>query len=219
MWPRVSAADLRGKGGRIATWRPTRPSALRALPAPFRGAHDHRHQPPRAHSPVRRFGGRRSAIGAQRLRPHLRGKDPGVSAHLHSCTLGGTCDTVAPVPSPYNAARVAVDEPTWKEFRQAALARGIPVSAYLGKLVAAEVSRRRGSSAARVDPELPAPDQALIALEAVRASIDELDDIAGRLARSAAEQGGSWEDVGSSLRMDPETARTAYERPGGRSLS
>ena len=122
------------------------------------------------------------------------------------------------MPSPYNAARVAVDEETWQAFRQAALARGIPVSAYLGQLVQREVARRRGTSAAGVDMALPAPDQALLALEAVRASIDDLDDIAGRLARSATEHGGSWEDVGSSLRMSSEAARTAYERSSGRSL-
>lgn len=122
------------------------------------------------------------------------------------------------MPSPYNAARVAVDEETWQAFRQAALARGIPVSAYLGKLVQKEVARRRGTPAAGVDAAIPEPAQALVALEAVRASIDELDDIAGRLARSAAEHGSSWEDVGSSLRMSSEAARTAYESPGGRSL-
>ena len=47
---------------------------------------------------------------------------------LRSCTPGATRGTVAPMPSPYNAARVAVDDETWQAFRQAALARGIPVS-------------------------------------------------------------------------------------------
>lgn len=122
------------------------------------------------------------------------------------------------MPSPYNAARVAVDEDTWQAFRQAALARGIPVSAYLGKLVQAEVSRRRGTAPGQVDPALPEPHQALVALAAVRAAIDDLDNIAGRLARSAVEHGGAWADVGSSLRMNAETARAAYERSGGRSL-
>ena len=122
------------------------------------------------------------------------------------------------MPSPYNAARVAVDEETWRAFRQAALARGIPVSVYLGKLVRSEVARRRETLVADVDPALPEPDQALKALAAVRASIDELDDIAGRLARSAVEHGGSWADVGSSLRMSSTQARAAYGRPGGRSM-
>ena len=54
-----------------------------------------------------------------------------------------------------------------------------------------------------------------MALQAVRASID---DIAGRLARSAVDHGGTWEDVGSSLRLDPRNARGAYERSGARSL-
>lgn len=122
------------------------------------------------------------------------------------------------MPSPYNAARVAVDEATWQAFRQAALARGIPVSVYLGKLVQSEVGRRRGTAVAGVDPALPEPDQALMALGAVRASIDELDDIAGRIARSAVENGGAWADVGSSLRMNSRAARAAYERPGGRAV-
>lgn len=122
------------------------------------------------------------------------------------------------MPSPYNAARVAVDQGTWQAFRQAAVARGIPVSVYLGKLVQRELSRRGGTEVAGVDPALPQPDQALRALAAVRASIDELDDIAGRLARSAAEHGGSWTDVGSSLRMSSTQARAAYGRPGGRSM-
>lgn len=122
------------------------------------------------------------------------------------------------MPSPYNAARVAVDEATWQEFRQAALARGLPVSVYLGKLVQREVARRRRTAVAGVNPTLPEPDQTLVALEAVRASIDDLDDIAGRLARTAVKQGGSWADVGSSLRMDSGSARTAYERTAGRSI-
>jgi hypothetical protein len=44
-------------------------------------------------------------------------------------------------------------------------------------------------------------DQALVALAEVRASIDELDAIAGRLARSAIAEGGSWADVASPLRI------------------
>ncbi len=122
------------------------------------------------------------------------------------------------MPSPYNAARVAVDQATWQAFRQAAVARGIPVSVYLGKLVQRELSRRGGTEVAGVNPALPQPDQTLQALAAVRASIDELDDIAGRLARSAAEHGGSWADVGSSLQMSATQARAAYGRPGGRSM-
>ncbi len=121
------------------------------------------------------------------------------------------------MPSPYNAARVAVDNATWQAFRQAAVARGIPVSAYLGKLVQRELSRRSGTEVAGVDLALPQPDQALQALAAVRASIDELEDVAARLARSAVAHGGSWADVGSSLRLSSDTARAAYGRPGGRS--
>ena len=50
-------------------------------------------------------------------------------------------------------------------------------------------------------------------LHAFRASIDELDDIAGRLARSANQLGGSWRDVASSLRLTEDAARRAYDRP------
>ena len=121
------------------------------------------------------------------------------------------------MPSPYNAARVAVDQATWQAFRQAALARGIPVSTYLGKLVQRELARRGGTEVAGVDAALPQPDQALAALAAVRASIDELDDIAGRLARSATEHGGSWEDVGSSVRLSSTRWADAPLRGRGRS--
>ena len=44
-------------------------------------------------------------------------------------------------------------------------------------------------------------------------SIDELDQIAGRLARSATAHGASWEDVGSSLRLNAQQAREAFGRP------
>ena len=106
--------------------------------------------------------------------------------------------------------RVAVDDETWVAFRQAALARGISVSAYLGKLVDAELKRRAGRAVAGIEPEAPADEQAITALVEVRASIDELDEIAGRLARSAVEHGGSWEDVANTLRIDPAQAPKAY---------
>ncbi len=60
---------------------------------------------------------------------------------------------------------------------------------------------------------MPASDQAVTALDEVRRSIDELDDIAGRLARSAIELGGSWSDVASSLGLAEDAARRAYHRP------
>src|SRR3954454_23155342 len=104
------------------------------------------------------------------------------------------------MPSPCPAARVAVDDQTWRAFRQAAIVRGISVSTYLGKLVADEL-RRRKAGPIDVGTDEPPADQALAALAAVRSSIDELDDIAGRLARSALEHGGSWKDVASSLRI------------------
>ena len=116
------------------------------------------------------------------------------------------------MPSRNQVARVAVDDETWRTFRQAALARGITVAAYLGKLVESELRRRKASPLAVGDAEQPEADQALAALAAVRLAIDELDDIAGRLARSAVEHGGSWEDVASSLGLSRRAAREAYEK-------
>ena len=107
-------------------------------------------------------------------------------------------------------ARVGVDDERWMAFRQAALARGISVSAYLGRLVEAELKRREGRAVATITPEMPAPDQAIAALAEVRDSIDELNDLAGRLARSAIAHGADWSDVASSLRLPPEQARRAY---------
>jgi hypothetical protein len=110
-------------------------------------------------------------------------------------------------------ARVGVSPETWTAFRQAALAQGVSVAAYLGRLVEAEVRRREGREVAGVSLDAPEPDQALAALAEVRASIDELDGIAGRLARSAAAIGARWEDIGSSLRLTANQARRAYGEP------
>ena len=107
--------------------------------------------------------------------------------------------------------RVAIGDEGWVAFRQAALTRGIPVSAYLGQLVEAELKRRCGRAVAKVEPEARADEQAIAALAEVRASIAELDQIAGRLARSAVDHGGSWSDVASALRIDEPQARAAYE--------
>ncbi|MGH2963706.1 MAG: hypothetical protein ACRDL3_16160 [Solirubrobacterales bacterium] len=107
-------------------------------------------------------------------------------------------------------ARVGVDDERWMAFRQAALSRGISVSAYLGRLVEAELKRRKGRAVATIAPEMPAPDQAIAALAEVRASIDELDDLAGRLARSAVAHGAEWSGVASSLRLSADRARRAY---------
>jgi hypothetical protein len=116
------------------------------------------------------------------------------------------------VASTAKVARVAVSDEQWRAFRQAGLAQGISVSTYLARLVEAELKRRSGRPVATVDPESAPADQAVSALAEVRASIDELDKIAGRLARSAVAHGADWEDVGSSLRLDEERARAAYER-------
>jgi hypothetical protein len=142
----------------------------------------------------------------QHATPHAQEDRP---TQLHH---GATRGTVALMPSPYPAARIAVDADAWRAFRQAAIVRGIPVSVYLGRLVEAELGRRDATPIGDVDAATAPRDQALAALELVRASIDELDDIAGRLARSANQLGGSWRDVASSLRLTEDAARRAYGR-------
>jgi hypothetical protein len=115
------------------------------------------------------------------------------------------------MPSPYPSARVAVGPDTRRAFRQAALVRGIHVSEYLARLVRAELARRASTPPGEVSLDSMEADQGLAALRAVRAAIDELDDIAGRLARSAHEHGGSWRDIASSLRLTEQATRGAYE--------
>jgi hypothetical protein len=105
---------------------------------------------------------------------------------------------------------VAVADEQWVVFRQAALAQGVSVSRYLGRLVERELRRRAGRPVGGVDVDQPEPEQALGALAEVRASIDELDGIAGRLARSATKHGASWADVASSLRLSSGAAQAAY---------
>ncbi|HYM80603.1 MAG TPA: hypothetical protein VEY91_04215 [Candidatus Limnocylindria bacterium] len=91
------------------------------------------------------------------------------------------------------------------------MTQGISVAAYLGRLVEREVGRLEDRQVAGIALDAPEPDQALLALEEVRASIDELDRIAGRLARSAAMLGAPWEDIGSSLGLSADRARRAYK--------
>ena len=62
----------------------------------------------------------------------------------------------------------------------------------------------------QVAPEQPPADQAIAALADLRLAIDELDQVAGRLARSAIAHGGSWADIASSLRLSPSQAEQAY---------
>src|SRR4051794_22914433 len=111
-------------------------------------------------------------------------------------------------------ARVGVSAETWRSFRQLAVRRGVSVAAYLGKLVDAELARHAKTERGSLGSD-PAPgDEAIAALKEVRRAIDELDDVAGRLARSAVAHGVSWADVGSSLKLGPETARHAYSERG-----
>jgi hypothetical protein len=109
-------------------------------------------------------------------------------------------------------ARVAVDDETWRHFRQVAIVRDLSIAEYLGRLVRCELARRAERFVAGVSSDQPPEEQALVALADLRRAIAELDDIAGRLARSAIAQGGSWRDVASSLRLSAEAAQRAYER-------
>jgi hypothetical protein len=118
------------------------------------------------------------------------------------------------VPSKHQFARVAVSDETWLEFRRAALGQGVSIAAYLGRLVDAEVKRRSARTVGGLDSEAPDRDQAFAALADVRASIDELDGIAGRLARTAIAHGGTWADVASSLRLPTAQPVRAYDRDG-----
>jgi hypothetical protein len=122
---------------------------------------------------------------------------------------GATRATVAPDAKPYPAASRHRRDQRWQAFRQAALLCGIPVSAYLGKLVESQLKRCRTTPLAQPHAQDPPPDAALDALATVRASVDELDDIAGRLARTAIGAGAPWQDVGSSLRLKPDAAKSA----------
>jgi hypothetical protein len=108
--------------------------------------------------------------------------------------------------------RVGVDDETWQAFRQLALLRGIPVSDYLAKLVDRELARRPESKARLVALDAPPEKQALAALSDARDALLELDDIAGRLARSAHEHGASWKDIGSSLGTSADSAQRFFER-------
>ena len=110
-------------------------------------------------------------------------------------------------------ARVGVSAETWQAFRQLALRRGLSATAYLGKLVEQELRRHARTNLAEIRADVPPRDEAVAALDDVRRSIDELDDVAGRLARAAVAHGGTWGDVGSSLRLRADVAEEAYGRP------
>ena len=113
----------------------------------------------------------------------------------------------------YHVARVTVSDTAWAEFRRVALAQGTPVSRYLGRLVEAELERRETRPVRRVSGTTGGIDDSLAALREVRLAIDELDAIAGRLARETANRGGRWGDIGLALRLRPDAARSAYQRP------
>jgi hypothetical protein len=107
-------------------------------------------------------------------------------------------------------ARVAIEDEQWRAFRALALSQHVSVSGYLGRLVSAELTRRRAWPPEAAQPKGSDVEQALAGLADVRASIDELDDIAGRLARSAVAFGASWRDVAGPLRLPADDAEAAY---------
>ena len=78
------------------------------------------------------------------------------------------------------------------------------------KLVEAELTRRSGRAVAAVEPGAPADEQAIAALAEVRASIAELDQIAGRLARSAIDHRGSCHPLQARCDSRKHQARAAY---------
>src|SRR4051812_5422037 len=117
--------------------------------------------------------------------------------------------------SQYHVARVTVSDDSWAAFRQVALAQGVPVSRYLGRLVEAELERRKARPVRRVSGKVGDVEDGLAALREVRLAIDELDAIAGRLARETANRGGRWDDIGPALRLRPDVARSAYQRSRG----
>jgi hypothetical protein len=102
------------------------------------------------------------------------------------------------MPRSDHLARVAVAPETWMSFRHAALTQGVSVAAYLGRLVEREVQRRATREIAGVSLDAPEPDQALAALAEVRASIDELDRIAGRLVEGRRQFAAAQRRTGSS---------------------
>jgi hypothetical protein len=117
------------------------------------------------------------------------------------------------VESNYHVARVTVSDDVWVAFRRVAVAQGTPVSRYLGRLVEAELERRKPRPVRRVSGVAGEIQDGLAALREVRLAIDELEAIAGRLARETANRGGRWGDIGPALGLRPDVARSAYQRP------
>ena len=122
-------------------------------------------------------------------------------------------DVLLNVEANYHVARVTVSDDAWATFRRVALAQGTPVSRYLGRLVEAELERRETRPVRRVSGNAGEVEDGLAALREVRLAIDELDAIAGRLARETANRGGRWDDIGPALGLRPDAARSAYQRP------
>jgi len=78
------------------------------------------------------------------------------------------------VGSNYHVARVTVSDDAWAGFCEVALSQGTPVSRYLGRLVEAELERRKPRPVRRVSGEAGDIEDGLAALREVRLAIDEL---------------------------------------------
>src|SRR3954454_25140318 len=119
-----------------------------------------------------------------------RGSASGVTSASCALTSSAGCLGGAAMPrAARQLAGVAVDDDTWRRFRQAGLLRDLSVSAYLGQLVERERRRRASRAVGEAATQQPSRDQALRALNDVCQAIDELDQIAGRLARTAGAPG------------------------------
>src|SRR4051794_40171619 len=99
----------------------------------------------------------------------MRTCSPSTGARSLSTPPNGSCGPGRRsrlMPSPYPAARVAVDAETWDAFRLLALRRGISISTYVGRPVTAETRRRHAPGVDRIDPCPRLEDQSLAALDA-----------------------------------------------------
>jgi hypothetical protein len=73
-------------------------------------------------------------------------------------------DVEPDVEANYHVARVTASDDAWATFRQVAVAQGTPVSRYLGRLVGAEIERRKTRPVRRVSGKTEAIEDGLAAL-------------------------------------------------------
>jgi len=115
-------------------------------------------------------------------------------------------------------ARVGVSEERWRSFRQLAVRRGLSVTAYLGKLVDAELARHARTELASVGCH-PAPrDEAIAALNEGRArSMSSTMSPAGspdrRLRMAAPGRTSARASSSMATSLDGSTAQREHRRP------